>query len=100
MQTDRTIPVENTDPDQMDTLEGNILSDQMNISDDDQMDWQVVQRWYVPGAFPSESKNSAGPTSGKSNATQGLPPQTDVSVLTMNVWGLTPTWSGNSFFYN
>jgi hypothetical protein len=31
------------DPDQMDTLEGNILSDQMDISDDDQMDWQVVE---------------------------------------------------------
>jgi hypothetical protein len=43
MQTDRTIPVENTDPDQMDTLEDNILSDQMDISDDDQMDWQVVE---------------------------------------------------------
>ena len=43
MQTGRTIPVENTDPDQMDTLEGNILSDQMDISDDDQMDWQVVE---------------------------------------------------------
>jgi hypothetical protein len=41
MQTDRTIAVENTDPDQMDTLEDNILSDQMDISDDDQMDWQV-----------------------------------------------------------
>jgi hypothetical protein len=27
----------------MDTLEGNILSDQMDISDDDQMDWQVVE---------------------------------------------------------
>ena len=43
MQTDRTIAVENTDPDQMDTLEDNILSDQMDISDDDQMDWQVVE---------------------------------------------------------
>ena len=43
MQTDRTIPVENTDPDQMDTLEDNILSDQMDISDDDQMDWQVEE---------------------------------------------------------
>jgi hypothetical protein len=42
MQTDRTIAVENTDPDQMDTLEDNILSDQMDISDDDQMDWQVT----------------------------------------------------------
>ena len=44
MQTDGTIPVENTDPDQMDTLEDNILSDQMDISDDDQMDWQVEER--------------------------------------------------------
>jgi hypothetical protein len=43
MQTDRTIPVENTDPDQMDTLEDNILSLQMDISDDDQMDWQEVE---------------------------------------------------------
>ena len=43
MQTDRTIPVENTDPDQMDTLEDNILSHQMDISDDDQMDWQEVE---------------------------------------------------------
>ena len=43
MQTDRTIPVENTDPDQMDTLEDNILLDQMDISDDDQMDWQVEE---------------------------------------------------------
>ena len=43
MQTDRTNPVENTDPDQMDTLEDNILSDQMDISDDDQMDWQVEE---------------------------------------------------------
>jgi hypothetical protein len=30
MQTDRTIPVEDTDPDQMDTLEDDILSDQMD----------------------------------------------------------------------
>jgi hypothetical protein len=27
----------------MDTLEDNILSDQMDISDDDQMDWEVVE---------------------------------------------------------
>jgi hypothetical protein len=45
--------------------------------------------------FP-ESKNSAGPTRGKWNATQWLPPPSHVSVLTMNVRGLTPTWAGNS----
>jgi hypothetical protein len=54
MQTDRTIPVENTDPDQMDTLEGNVLSDQMDISDDDQMDWEVVEP-LAPGILDVSS---------------------------------------------
>jgi hypothetical protein len=46
MQTDRTIPVENTDPDQMDTLEDNIRSDQMDISDDE-VTWVVSHRFLV-----------------------------------------------------
>ena len=45
--------------------------------------WQ----WYVSGAFPSESKNSASATRGKWNATQWLPPRSHVSVLTMNIRG-------------
>jgi hypothetical protein len=35
IQTDRTIPVEDTDSDQMDTIEDVILSDQMDTSNDD-----------------------------------------------------------------
>ena len=34
MQTDRTLPVEDTNPDRMDTLEDDILADQMHRSDD------------------------------------------------------------------
>ena len=40
MQTDRTIPVEDTDPDQMGTLD-DILSDQMDTSDDDMQSDQI-----------------------------------------------------------
>ena len=55
--------------------------------------------YTFPVRFP-ESKNSAGPTRGKWNATQWLPPRSHVSVLTMNVRGLTPTWAGNSSAQN
>ena len=40
MQTDRTLPVEDTDPDQMGTLD-DILSDQMDTSDDDMQSDQI-----------------------------------------------------------
>ena len=45
------------------------------------------RRWYVSGAFPIESTNSADPRRGKWNATQWFPPRSYVSVLMMNVRG-------------
>ena len=109
MQTDRTIPVENSDPDQMDTLEDNILSDQMDISDDDQMDWQEVEplapgmtNLQIESCLKGYPATCAAPTSYRStwesSLTRSSSIRTRPNVAEVTGWRLTfHSWDPPNF---
>ena len=59
MQTNRTIPVEDTDPDQMDTLD-DILSDHLDTSDDDMQSDQMDSLEVDPSARGDEDMEGGG----------------------------------------